>query len=252
MEKRNNLEGLYKEVFIGLGGTGIEVELTQDDYDYGFDEALRVYRSMSSNSVEFGWIMLRLEAGKQRYNLPSDIDSVRDIRRVRSGVVIGDAFEPFSAAFIQNSVGYALNGGAGSTSDSLLSYEMLAQYQETVGRLFGEHVMYSFEEYKSEIYIHMNPKSAETLGLEVSITKSSEKLMADTLAYRWLRSYTSAVVKGSLGEKYSKFATAPGAQGGTVLKGERLVADSREERNALEQQILDYSEGGVPPSIFIG
>lgn len=241
---------LYEEVNTFMGGTGIEVELEQADYDVALDSAVRKYRSMSRNAVEFGWLFLELTPGTQKYTIRHDIDAVLDLRRTRTGIIVGSEFEPFSAAFIQNTLGSL--GGSEHGIYGLFTYEAVSHYQELVGRLFGEFIMYSFEPHNHELYIWRMPRSDETVGMEVSIVKPISALLRDGWSYRWIREWTKAECMVILGEKYSKFATQVGAQGGTVLKGDRLVSDAKEMKVALDQELYDYQDGGEGVIPLIG
>jgi hypothetical protein len=249
MEKRNELEQLFYKVYLDLGGSNIEVELEDDDYNVAFDDAIRTYRTYSTNSVHQGFHFMSLNAGQQTYKIPEEIDSIKEIRRFRSNLLIGggQGFDPFSASFLQQTL-----RSRDHTFPGLVNYEALTQFHEQIGRMFGEHVMFTFNEGTSELHIWKNIRAPEEIVLECSAVKSIDTLLKDSAAYRWLRRYTLARVKMILGEKYSKVATIPGPQGGTVLKGTDLKSDGVQEIELLEQDLLDYADGGEAPMPFFG
>ena len=244
---KKNKEDLFLAVNTLLGGTSIEVELEQDDYDVALDESLRVYRANSQNSVSFGWMFVPLEPGKQKYTLPDWVDEVRELRRTRSGLLPGQPFEPFSMAFLQSALGQF----SGSSAD-LVSFEAMYEYQELYGRMFGEFVPYSFNRQTKVLFIHRYPRANEALGVEVSATKPLEELLSDTTSYRWLRNHTEAVVRGILGEKYTKYASQVGAQGAVTLKGPQLIEQAAKMREDLVVQIRENQDGNEPPMGFFG
>jgi hypothetical protein len=77
-------------------------------------------------------------------------------------------------------------------------------------------------------------------------------LLQDIYAKPWIREYTLAVAKFTLGEARSKFATIAGPQGGGSLNGDALKNEATQEMQKLEQEIGNYSEGGTPISFVIG
>ena len=55
-----------------------------------------------------------------------------------------------------------------------------------------------------------------------------------------------------LGEKYRVFSTLPGAQGGTVMKGESLVAEGWQLKVTLEEDAYLYADNGNIPQPIRG
>lgn len=244
------LEDLYRWVNTSLGGTGIEVDLVEEDFAAAFDEALLQYRAHSGGSSKFGWISMKTSPGKQKYILPDDVEDVIDVKRSRSGPVVGDVFEPFSAAFFQSTMQSL--GGGGSNSSDLATFEAMGEYQELVGRMFGEFTPFTWNEEDHELYLHRLPRAEEAYGLEVSMYKPVKSLLNNNRAYRWLRSYTEAHCRQILGEKYSKVTVLPGAQGGVQLKGDALKQSAEKMKLALMDEIQNFEEGNEPPMPFIG
>lgn len=248
MENKNELEKLFYSVYVKLGGTSIEVELNDDDYNVAFDEALRVYRTYSRESIHEGFFFMEVKPGVSEYTLPEEIDNVKELRRTRTSLLMGgNGFEPFSAAFVQHTLRYRDN-----TFPGLLNFEALTQFHEQLGRMFGEHIMFNFDEGTSKITIWRTMRADETLLVECSAVKSINRLLKNAAAYRWLAQYTEASVRVMLGEKYSKSSTLPGPQGGTILKGSDLLSKGHEMKEILVQELLDYADGGEAPMPFFG
>ncbi len=249
MEKTNDLQKMFYGIFLKLGGSSIEVELEPDDYNVAFDEALRTYRSHSTNSVDQGWYSLQALSGQAEYYLPAEIDNVIEIRRFRSGFFnAGGGYEPFAQAFVQQT----LRGGSNAQFPGLLNFEAMSQYNELVERMFAANIMFEFDEGHSRLYLWTTVKADEILGLRVSALKSIDKLLKGSASYLWLQNYTSAGVKMILGEKYSKIANVPGPQGGTVLKGPDLKQKGQEEKDKLIEDLLNYADGGDSAAPFFG
>ena len=231
---------MFAQINTMLGGSSIEIHLEADDFDVAFDEALHQYRANSQNSVKFGWVFLSLEPGKQIYQLPEWVRGVREVYRQRAGLST-NMLEPFSYAFIQN-----MMGQTASANGDLVMYEVVAQYQELVARMFGGFIPYTYDRMRKQIYINSYPRTVESIGLEVSATRSIDDLLNHSTSFRWLRSYTEAVLRGILGEKYSRFGSLPGAQGATTLNGTQLIADAKEMKKDLLEQLFENQDGNEP------
>lgn len=248
METSNALDKLFYEVNVKLGGTSVIRELEEADYEIAFDEAVRVYRAMSSNSVKRGFYFFKLQPGQQKYQMPEEIDNIREIRRSRSGVIVGESFEPFSASFIQQTFQGTNSQGYGGFA----TYDFMAQFQKTAGRLFGEYILHYYNESTNELSVFILPKVQETVAIDCSYLKSIDELLKNGQSYRWLRQYTEGMCRKILGEKYSKIQNLPGAQGGTQLNGSEMLQSGNDMCSAAEQEILDFVDGGEPYIPHIG
>ena len=83
-----------------------------------------------------------------------------------------------------------------------------------------------------------------------SVVVEYKCLNSDTLHHyfiSWLQRYTLAIAKGILGEIRGKYATLPSPQGGAVLNGPALIAESQREMELLENQLLSEIE---EPAVF--
>ena len=254
VEAKKRLEKLFYDNYILLGGSNIEVELEDEDYDTSFRSAVDTYRQMSTGSVYKSYGFLKLEARRSTYVLSERIDNVLKISRSRSlfGGSLGGsgAFESFGAATANT----LLRGGLGQNGAAfdLFSYDLVMQYQETLNRLFVNEMHFVFRPEANTLLITQVPNVEETVVLTVYILKSYEELLRDHFAYRWLREYTLAEMKVILGEKYRKFSTLPGAQGGTVMKGEQLISEAVNKKTELENDLLLYIDGHEVPQPIRG
>lgn len=248
MDDKATLKNLFYTIYVELGGTSIERELNDDDYSAAFNAALQLYRARSRNSVQEGWILLRTQKDQQTYTLPPEVDNVTMVRRLRFSVLqSGGAFDPFTQAFFNS----ALRGTSGN-STGLLSYQTISMYEKTVGRLFGEEVMFEHNVGNGELFLWRKiAAEGEVIGIQCSKLKDVENLLRDHQANRWLRLFTKAGVKEILGEKYGKFAQYPGAQGGTTLRGEAMITEAKQEKVDLEDELTKWGDGGYGPTIHI-
>lgn len=243
----NLRQDLYNRIKIRLGGTGVKVELTPADYEEAVRTSLARYRQRSENAVEEGYMFLELQDGKQDYVLPKDVVEVRDIFRRGLGLTQGGtSFDPFSASFTNLYLSEAARQGGVST------YEYFTQWQETLGTLFGEHIMYTWKPSSKELKLIRKIKANETLLLWVYTERSDEDLISEVYAQDWILRYSCAQAKMILGEIRGKFNTIVGPQGGTTLNGDKLKDEAKVEMDLLESELSEYMDGQSPTGFIVG
>ena len=197
---------------------------------------------------------MTLESGRVVYELNDKIDNITKIWRSRGlfGGLAGGlgSFESFGAATANT----LLRGGLGANGASvnLFSYDLLLQYQETLDRLFVREIQFIFRNEVNTILLTQVPRTQEIILLDCYVLKSYRELLGDHWAYRWLQDMTLAQLRVILGEKYSLFSTLPGAQGGTVLKGEQLKQQGTNDMQRLEDDLLLYADSSDIPQAIRG
>jgi hypothetical protein len=243
---KQKLEKLHYQNFLRLGGSSIDVHLEEDDFTTAWEIAVQTYRECSAHSIYPSFVLLGVEPTKQQYVLDSRIDNVIRVWRAR-GLFGGQAggsgaFESFGAATANT----LLRGGIGQNGAAfdLFSYDLVLQYQETLDRLFTREMHFIWRSEANTIFFTQVPNQNEEMCLEVSVLKSYEELLNDHWSRRWLQEYCLAEMKIMLGEKYRVFSTLPGAQGGTVMKGEALVSEGWDRKTQLEDDARLYADGG--------
>ena len=233
-----------------LGDGMVDVELDPNHYEIALDRAIDKYRQRSENAVEESYGFLELQPNQNVYTLPDEVVSVRQIfRRTVGGASSsegGTALDPFELAYTNV---YLLQTGR---LGGLATYDAFAGYQELVGRMFGGFINFHYQEVNRRLEIVRRVRSAETVLLWLYNHKPDETLLKDVYAKPWIRDYTLAVAKFTLGEARSKFTTIAGPQGGGQLNGDALKAEAQNEMQILDQQIGNYQEGGTPLSFTIG
>jgi hypothetical protein len=139
-EERQNVYNYCRAM---LGDGMIDVELDPIHYDTALNRALTRFRQRSPNAVEESYFFLELKQDQNSYKLPDEIVEVRQLFRrsvgSRSGMGSGGTlFEPFNLAYTNT---YLLNG---TMLGGIATYELFAQYQELVGRMFGSYIEYTW------------------------------------------------------------------------------------------------------------
>lgn len=253
----NDLSTQKQEVFdyvhAFLGGGMVDVELDPIHYEAALTKALTRYRMRSDHSVEESYVSLRLNEDQNDYILPQEIIEVQYIYRRSVGSRSGNGdggtlFEPFNLAYTN---AYLL---AGSGMGGMATYELFAQQQELVGRMFGSFIEFTWNSTTKKLTILQRPRAGEgeDVLLEVFMYRPDSQLLNDYLAKQWIKDYTLAACKYMLGEAREKFATIAGPQGGTSLNGASLKAEAQQEMEKLEAEVSLAVSGGTGYGFTIG
>jgi len=234
----------YKsEMEVALGGSLIDVELVDADYQYAFDKAKRTFIQLGNNNLDRKFYPLSVTEGTSSYNLPSieNIDTVVRIIKPRGGLI---ANEPFSIATIQSLFGsfYASN------QSNLFSYEMLTQYLDNIRIYTADDIQFIYKKIKNfELTLLDPPKSDETWLIEVYADLSDDEYR-DNL---WVHEYSLAELKIILGRAYRKFQALSTPTGETSLDGDQLVQEGKEEKIELRERIGNYVDGAPAGGVIM-
>jgi len=234
-----------------LGGGMVDVELDPIHYETALTKALTRFRQRSDNSVEESYMFLTTVIDQNDYTLPNEVIEVRKIfrRSVGSRTGGGDGgtvFEPFNLAYTNT---YLLSS---SQLGGLATYDLFAQHQELVGRMFGSFIEFKWNSTTKKITLLQRPRAEEDLLLYCYNYRPDEQLLDDYLAKQWIKDYTLASCKYILGEARSKFATIAGPQGGSTLNGDALKAEAQAEMEKLEAEVSTAVPGGTGYGFLIG
>lgn len=244
---------IFDYVHAFLGGGMVDVELDPVHYEAALTKALTRYRMRSDHSVEEAYVGLTLVEDQNDYILPQEIMEVNYIYRrsvgSRSGGGDGGTlYEPFNLAYTN---AYLL---AGSGMGGMATYELFAQQQELVGRMFGSFIEFTWNSVTKKLTILQRPRAGEgeDVLLEVYMYRPDSQLLQDYMAKQWIKDYTLAACKYMLGEAREKFATIAGPQGGTSLNGASLKAEAQAEMEKLEAEVSLAVSGGTGYGFTIG
>lgn len=234
-----------------LGSGMVDVELDPIHYNTGIDRALNKFRQRSSNAIEESYAFLTLELDVNDYILPKEVMSVRQLFRrsigSRSGGGQGGSlFEPFNLAYSNTYLLSSTNMGG------LATYYSFASYQKQVGKMFGSDINFTFNKTTKLLTIMQRPRGEEELLVWQYNYRPDFNLLQDPYANQWLKDYSLASCKIMLGEAREKFSQIASPQGGTTLNGTALKAEGKAELELLEQDLINYKDGGTPLTWITG
>lgn len=247
----NAKQQVFEYVKAMLGDGMIDVELDPIHYDTALERALGKYRQRGDSSVEESYMFLTLENNINTYTLPKEVINVRQIfrRSIGSRTGMGDGgtlFEPFNMAYTNT---YLLSS---SNMGGIATYEIFAQYQEMIGRIFGSFINYNYNQSTRKLTILQRPRAQEQVLLWTYNHRPDFTILEDIYAKQWIRDYTLANCKLMLGEAREKFAQIAGPQGGTSLNGTAMKTEAKEMMTQLEQELMQQVTGGQGYTFIIG
>lgn len=237
---------------IRLGDGLIDVELENEHYEMGINQALIKYRQRASNAVEESYAFLKLQPETQEYILPKEIQTVRAIFRRGIGSTTGTSasqFEPFSSGYLNT---YMLVAGR---VGGLTNYELFADYQKLAMTMFGGYIDYSFNPVTKKLtlvrkipYQGKNPdqNQLESVLLWIYNDKPDQMIFNDRQAFPWVQEYAYSFCKRILGQAYGKFSTIAGPSGGATLNGAAMVSEAQAEMVQLDDELKRYIDGSFP------
>lgn len=227
-----------------LGDGMIDVELDPIHYQTALDRALGIFRQRSDNAVEESYAFLTLEENKNEYILPKEIQQVRQIFRRSVGSRSGGGgggtvFEPFNLAYTNTYLLSSTNMGG------LATYELFAQYQELIGKMFGSFINFTWLPQPRKLIIQQRPRGEEEVMLWVYNTRPDFAIIEDTYAGQWIKDYSLANCKIMLGQAREKFAQIAGPGGGSSLNGAAMKSEGQADIERLTKELETAVPGGV-------
>ena len=219
-----------------LGDGMVDVELDPIHYETALNRALAVFRQRSDNAVEESYVFLNLLVDTNEYILPAEIQQVRQIYRRSIGSRTGGGsggtvFEPFNLAYTNTYLLSSTNMGG------LLTYELFAQYQELVGKMFGSFINFTYNSQSKKLRIEQRPRTEESVMLLCYNIRPDFALISDTYSGQWIKDYSLANCKMMLGQAREKFAQIAGPQGGSSLNGAALKSEAQAEIDKLMEDL---------------
>jgi hypothetical protein len=135
----------------------------------------------------------------------------------------------------------------------ILTYELFAQYQEMIGRMFGSFIEFKWHSQSHKLTLLQRPRNSdEELMLLCYNYRPDIGILNDVYATQWIKDYTLANCKIMLGNAREKFAQIAGPQGGTTLNGTALKAEGQADVERMELELATQVAGGRGYTFIIG
>ena len=172
---------LKKEVQLLLGDQMIEVELDDEHLNLAIKTAIEKIRQRTTGGVEESHVFFTLQPDQNIYTMPEEVVEVEKLfrRGVGANSTGGTNFDPFEAAFSNI---YLLQAGR---TGGLATWDFFAQYQETIGRVFGSEINFIWKPSSHELELIRRPTTEEDVMAKVWMKKPEGYLLTDTYTGPW-------------------------------------------------------------------
>jgi hypothetical protein len=222
---------LMKQIMLLLGDQMVEVELDEEHLNLAITMAVERIRQRTTGGVEEGHVFITMQPDQNVYTLPDEIQEVEKLYRrgVGANSTGGTNFDPFEAAFSNI---YLLQAGR---TGGLATWDFFAQYQETIGRVFGSEINFIWSASTHQLTLIRRPTAEEDVMCKVWMSKPENIIIDDVYTKVWVRDYALAKSKEMLGEARDKFPGGlPGPAGSVLLNGQQLKTEAVAELERLE------------------
>jgi hypothetical protein len=243
-------QNLIDYVRLQLGDQIVDLELDAEHYEAAYQRTIGVYRQRAQNAYEESYIFMELVRDVNIYDLPQEVQTVRQIFRRTFGDSTGpfaSNFDPFSQASMNV---YLMNF---NVAGGLATYDFYSQYVELAGRMFGAYMNYTWNPVTKKLQLIRDPKgTGEAVLLWCYNLKPEFNLLSDFQIVQWIRDYMVANCKLIIGEAREKFGTIAGPQGGGTLNGTAMKGEAQVSMDKLVEELKNYVDGSQPLSWVIG
>ena len=254
LENQSSLDTLKQNLIdyvrLQLGDQIIDIELDAEHYEAAYQRTIGVYRQRAQNAYEESYIFMELVTNVNIYDLPQEVQTVRQIFRRTFGDSTGpfaSNFDPFSQASMNV---YLMNF---NVAGGLATYDFYSQYVELAGRMFGAYMNYTWNPVTKKLQLIRDPKgTGEAVLLWCYNLKPEFNLLSDFQIQQWIRDYMVANCKLIIGEAREKFSTIAGPNGGGSLNGTAMKSEAQMAMDKLIEELKNYVDGSQPLSWVIG
>jgi len=246
-----NREELINYTRLRLGDGMVDVELDREHYDMAIDNAMSMYRRLSSGAVQKSYIHLQCKDNVVKYTLPDEVMVVTRLWR-RTGIG-GGLYDNGGIIFDPVYGVYPPGGGGGAGGGIMSQINAIAMYQETAEYVMCREYDWLWDRVSKQLTILHNIAADEEVLCAVENFIPEATLFRDIYSADWLANWTLAAAKVTLGTARAKYTTGlPGPGGAIQLDGEALKQEGYDEMEKLKQGIFLYEEGSRPLDFIIG
>ena len=185
-----NREELINYTRLRLGEGMVDVELDREHYDMAIDNAMSMYRRLSSGAVQKSYIFLEAQTETNKYTLPDEVMVVTRLWRKQAGLSGGlidnggIIFDPVYGVYPP--------GSSGAGGGVLSMVNAIAMYQETAQFVLAAEFDWLWDRVSKQLTILRRITSDEEVLVAVENFIPEATLLRDVYSSDWLANLNKA------------------------------------------------------------
>jgi hypothetical protein len=250
MANPNSRQGLIDYCLRELGDPVIEINVDPDQIDDRVDEALQYYQEFHSDATLRTYLKHQITATdieNEYIPISPNILFISRLFPLRSGSMSRDFFD----------IKYQLHlndiANMQSYMGDLAYYEQMQQYLSLIDMKLNGTPLVQFSKKQNRLYIFGEKETDDLVEGDYLVAEVYEIIDPNTFTSvwndKWLKQYTTALIKRQWGQNLIKFE---GMQlpGGVTINGRQIFEDAMTEIERLREAIRLEHE--MPADFFVG
>lgn len=231
-----------------LGGTGVRIELNEQDIDFCVDQALMIFENYAPREF-FNYYTFNTIPGKSVYTMPPEIGFIRNVFYRKQ-----PSFS-FQSSDLQGAipVEYFYPGGSyASIQGGLIDpvqpiwgrmgeWVLYKNYEQMYSRISSSIGGWEWVDGYSNIKLYPIPHSVQLVIVHY-LQKNKDWAQVSQAMQEGALTYAKEI----LGRIRGKIKNIPGPGGGVQLDGDQLMQEAREDRKQWFEDLI-YKFGDIPP-----
>ena len=243
---------LIQYVLRKLGSPVVNIEITPDQLDDAVNDTLDDYLPRAYSGVEERFLLIQLEAGKQEYVLPYDVQAVLDVHDGPSEIMTSNHSDLFS---LNQFIAADIYRGGVSKID-LVTYELTNELVSTMQILFSKKQTFDFNAISKKLFLFATPPA--TTGMILHVYRKVEPAedpdvpgaeKTNVYDQKWIKRMVVERARYQWGVNLMKYAGSV-LPNGMTLNADAIKATAEVEIEKLMEQLHDEYE--LPVDFFIG
>jgi hypothetical protein len=226
----------FKEYILRkLGAPVIEINVADEQVDDRIEEAVSFWREYHYNGSQLIYLKHEITAddiSNGYVTLPTDILGISGIFNINASTSVGSGMFNVNYQFVLNNVE---DMNAYGMSNYYMTMQHIGMMQEVLVGMqhirYNRHVNRLYIDTSKENIIEGNYVLIEAYDI------IDPSMHIEVWSDRWLQNYAAQLVKEQWGSNLTKF-TGMQLIGGVAFNGEAILSEAREERKAMEEEVV--------------
>ena len=230
-----------------LGAPVINIEVTDEQLDDAYSDAIRKLQDFHMNGVERQYLKYQLtddDILEGTVPLPDSITGVARVLNIASNTVGGQYIFDLNYQIRMNDL-WDLQ------SSSLPYYTAVRQYTNMLDQMFNGQPMFRFNRVQQKVYLDINKnklKAGMWVVMEVFRALTPEEF-PELFMEPWLKKYTTALIKKQWGSNLKKFNNVV-TIGNVAVDGQNIFNEAIQEISELDEVLRNTYE--EPVAMLVG